>query len=176
MTPFLIILAALFALVLVMFLIGLLLPESHSASTRATYRQSPQTIWAALTDWREMPTWRSGVKSVEERETDASALSWVETTGHGKMPFEVVESVPSQRLVLRIADKKLPFGGTWTYVLESGAEGKTTRLTVTEDGEIYNALFRFMAKAVFGYHATMKTYLKDLGDKFGDTQLHVESL
>ena len=46
--------------------------------------------------------------------------------------------------------------------------------TITENGEIYNPFFRFMARFVFGYTATMETYLKALGKKFGEDAEFVE--
>ena len=54
----------------------------------------------------------------------------------------------------------MPFGGTWTYRLEPTASG--TRLTITEDGEIYNPTFRFVARFVLGYEGTMTRYLDAL--------------
>jgi hypothetical protein len=38
---------------------------------------------------------------------------------------------------------------------------------VAEDGEIYNVVFRFMARYFSGYHRSIETYLRDLGAKFG---------
>ncbi|HZD05714.1 MAG TPA: hypothetical protein VE173_12380, partial [Longimicrobiales bacterium] len=67
-----------------------------------------------------------------------------------------------------IADEGLPFGGTWTYVLEPDAGG--TRVTLTEDGEIYNPFFRFMARFVFGYDGTMRSYLDGLEARMGGAQ------
>ncbi len=32
-------------------------------------------------------------------------------------------------------------------------------LTITEDGEVYNPIFRFMSRFVFGHEATMAAYL-----------------
>ena len=60
----------------------------------------------------------------------------------------------------RIADPDLPFGGTWTY--EITPDGGGSRLTITEDGEIYNPLFRFMARFVFGYEGTIASYMSSL--------------
>jgi hypothetical protein len=82
------------------------------------------------------------------------------------MTLEQVEASPPSKLVGRIADKNLPFGGTWTQVLTE-TEGSTT-LAITEDGEVYNPIFRFMARFVFGYAATLEKYLRDLGRKFGE--------
>ena len=45
----------------------------------------------------------------------------------------------------------------------------TRRVTLTEAGEIYNPIFRFMARFVFGYSGTIEAYLKALHAKFGET-------
>ena len=42
----------------------------------------------------------------------------------------------------------------------AGAGGSD--LTITEDGEVYNVIFRFMSRFVFGHHATMDAFLKNL--------------
>jgi hypothetical protein len=61
---------------------------------------------------------------------------------------------------MRIADPKLPFGGTWTYELEPVAGG--TSVTLTEDGEVYNPLFRVMQKLFFSPYRTIDTFLANL--------------
>ena len=66
-----------------------------------------------------------------------------------------------------IADKKLPYGGTWTYELSSDGTGSSVR--ITENGEIYNVIFRFVARFFMGYTSSIDTYLADLGRKFGET-------
>jgi hypothetical protein len=42
-------------------------------------------------------------------------------------------------------------------------------LRITEDGEIRNPIFRFVARFFLGYTATMEAYLRDLGRRFGET-------
>ncbi|HSR42141.1 MAG TPA: SRPBCC family protein, partial [Longimicrobiales bacterium] len=84
----------------------------------------------------------------------------------GTMTIETVEAEVPTRLVTRIADEDLPFGGTWTYELEPTGDGRT-RVTITEDGEVYNPVFRFMARFVFGHTATMDTYLDGLEARMG---------
>jgi hypothetical protein len=43
-----------------------------------------------------------------------------------------------------------------------------TAVRITENGEVGNPVFRFMARFVFGYTATIDTYLIALGQKFGE--------
>lgn len=65
----------------------------------------------------------------------------------------------------RRADPSLPFGGRWTYELRAAPAGTTLR--ITEDGEVYNPLFRFMWKFIFTHHRTIDVYLRDLAARVG---------
>ena len=38
---------------------------------------------------------------------------------------------------------------------------------ITEDGEVYHPLYRFMSRFVFGHTTTIDRYLTDLGRKLG---------
>ena len=86
----------------------------------------------------------------------------------GSIPYQVMVMVPPRALVVRIADPKLPFGGTWTYEISSPADGGSL-LRITEDGEIYNPIFRFVSRFVRGYSRTQEEYLQALGAKFGQS-------
>ena len=146
--------------------IGWLLPKAHSVSREAQFSQRPEVIWKAITDVEAMPTWRQGLKSVKHLPDNNGLPSWVETSASGTIPFETVVSQPPVKLVVRIADPRLPFGGTWTYEIVPVAAGSSLR--IREDGEVYNPVFRFLSRFVFGYSGTMDTYLRSLGRKFAE--------
>jgi hypothetical protein len=144
--------------------VGLLLPEKHRASESARFRASPERLWETITDFKAYPTWRGGVSAVEHLPDMNGHPVWKETDAHGEgIPYETVESVPNQRLVRRIADSNLPFGGTWEFVLETAPEGTT--LTITENGEVYNPVFRFVSKLIIGHNKNIHGYLNDLQNK-----------
>ena len=82
------------------------------------------------------------------------------------MRFERMD--PPSLLVGRIDSTELAFGGTWTYRIVPAQGGSD--LTITEDGEVYNVIFRFMARFVFGYHATMDTFIRGLQAKTGSME------
>ena len=145
-------------------LTGYALPVAHVASRSAMFPQPPDRVYAALTDIASYPQWRSDVESVEVLST-APPKRWREHGGNGDITFEVAGAQPPTRLVTRIADRELPFGGTWTYELTP--EGTGTRLTITEHGEVYNPIFRFMSRFVFGHTATMDRFLDDLKKQLG---------
>lgn len=155
------------ALVAIVALIGVLLPKAHSATRSARFQQSPEAVWRAITDIEAFPSWREGLKSVERLPDRDGRPAWRETDKHGQaISFEIIESDAPRKLVGRIAGPKLPFGGTWTYQVAPAAGGSV--LTITENGEIYNPIFRFLARFVFGYTTTIETYLRSLGKKFGE--------
>jgi uncharacterized protein YndB with AHSA1/START domain len=161
----LIILSSLAGLVAVALAVGYSLPVKHVATRSALIAAPPDRVWATITDVAAAPQWRPGVKSVEIVRQGAAGPVWREVSGDGTITFEVVESVPPRRLVTQIIDKSLPFGGSWTYELQQVAAG--TQLTIREDGEVYNPIFRLVSRYVMGHHATIDKYLAALQTRLG---------
>jgi uncharacterized protein YndB with AHSA1/START domain len=155
----LIVAAALGAIVLVVLLVGWSLPVKHTATGAATFRSSPESLYRLITDVDRFPQWRSSVKSTERLPDSAGKTRFREIGSDGTILYEVDSAVPGQRLVTRIADRSLPFGGSWTYELTP--RGDSTTLRITEDGEVYNPIFRFVSRFVFGHTATIEKYLAD---------------
>ena len=73
---------------------------------------------------------------------------------------------PPRHLVTRIADDGLPFGGRWEYRIEPDGAGGSN-VTITEHGSVYNPLFRFVSRYIMGHTATIESYLRALGKRFG---------
>lgn len=152
--------------VLLVYAIGAALPVAHTASLSARIEAPQDSLWALITDVRRFPEWRPDVRSVEVVSDEPGPLSWRETTGMGALTFVVDQWDPPRRLVARIADQGIPFGGSWTYVLEPAGDG--TSLTITEDGEVYNPLFRFMSRFIFGHEGTLRAYLEAVEGYFNE--------
>ena len=163
----LIILGILVGFVALAWLVGAMLPKEHVATRMARYKQPPEKIWEAISNVEGMTAWRTELKGIERLPDKDGKPAWVEDLGNfGKMPLQVEVFEPPRRLVTRIADPKLPFGGTWTFEITPVEGGATLR--ITERGEIYSPFFRFMSRFFFGYTSTLETYLKNLGRKFGE--------
>ena len=156
-------LGALAALVAVVAGVGYLLPVRHRASREATFAASPDVVFATITRVEDFPSWRSVVTKVDVIASAPEHPSWRESGSNGAILFVADRVSAPTTLVTRIADRSLPFGGTWTYELTPAGTG--TMLRITEDGEVYNPIFRFMSRYVFGHTATIDTYLRDLGKK-----------
>jgi hypothetical protein len=119
--------------------VGWSLPVAHVASASATVAKPPDAVYSIVADLNAYPQWWSGDPQVKS---------------------EVVEARAPSRLVTRIADPEQPFGGTWTF--EIVPDGTGSRVTITENGEVYNPVFRFMSRFVLGRTATMESFLDAL--------------
>lgn len=163
----LIVLGVIGALVVVVVAIGYSLPVRHTATRERLLRADTGAVFAAISTPSAFPRWRTGVKSVEPLPPVNGKQSFREIGSDGTITYVNDEVVPQRRLVSRIADKSLPFGGSWTFELSPDSGG--TRVRVTENGEVYNPVFRFASRFILGHHATVDRYLADL-------QTHVESM
>jgi hypothetical protein len=90
-----------------------------------------------------------------------------EIGSYGSVLFETDSVVPGERVVNRIADPSLPFGGRWIYDL--APDGSGTALTITEEGEVYNPVFRFVSRFIMGHTRTIDRYIADLQRASGTT-------
>lgn len=148
--------------------IGSRLPRSHRASVARRFPVAADVIWAAITDVDAFPSWREGVKRVQ-RLPDRNGLPvWIEEGRSGKMTLAIERMERPRILVGRITDPNLPFGGTWTY--EIVPDGVGSCLTITENGEIYNPMFRFMARFILGYEGTIRSYMSSLEKRLAGSQ------
>jgi len=148
-------------------LIGSRLPKTHTASRSIYLHQSSAQVYAAARDFGSSPSWRSEVKSIDVQTRPGERLHFREQGKNGTVNYELAEDVPSTRMVTRILDTDLGYSGKWTYVFKT--ENGGTRVTITEDGEVSNVLFRFMSRYVFGQTATLDTYLNSLAKRFGES-------
>ncbi len=164
------IVGGLLGLVALMAVIGSFLPAGHVCGRTATVAAPPETVWAALVDVEGQPRWRKDLKRVEVLPSDGGKRQFREHGGQGKIRFVVDEErapagAAPGRLVTRIADDDLPFGGRWIISVVASPGG--TRVTVTEDGVVKNPVFRFLSRTVFSLSATQEAWLRGLGRHLG---------
>jgi hypothetical protein len=155
---------ALVTVVVLVIIIGLLLPKTHTASRSALFSATPAQLFV-LMDGPQ--TWRSNLRHYESVSAPDGRRQWRETDARGEtITYEAVERRPPSLLKTRIVTADLPYSGTWTLTLE--AVGGATRVRITEQGEVYNPLFRFVSRFVIGETRTIDGYLRDLGWAVGE--------
>jgi len=156
----LLILGTLVVAVLVVVAIGYMLPQNHSVSRERTLSANAEVLFTQITTPAAYSEWRTGVTRVEILPPANGLVSFRESGGDGDIVFVMEPVEPGRRVVSRIADKSLPFGGSWTYELTPAAAG--TILRITENGEVYNPLFRFISRFVLGHYKSIDQFLDDL--------------
>jgi len=160
----LIVLGVLLLLVMGVVVIGAVLPKRHVAARSATFKASPEKLFALIVGNQD---WRPDVKSCELIAADGGKQFQRETSKHGqRVLYELQGSRPPLAIQRRIATENLPYGGTWTFAL-APANGETL-VRITEDGEVYNPIFRLVSKFLMGQTATQDAYLKAMGKAVGE--------
>jgi uncharacterized protein YndB with AHSA1/START domain len=144
--------------------IGWTLPVAHRVSRSVTVRAPNESVYVLVSDVERAPTWRSRVSRVEMLPSVDGRSSFREIGKDGSISYVVEEAVPAQRLVTRISDRSLPFGGRWIFEMSPAADG--TALRITEEGEVYNPIFRFVARFILGHESTIRAYLEDVERHF----------
>jgi Polyketide cyclase / dehydrase and lipid transport len=159
----LIVVAALIVLVLTVVVTGALLPKRHVSSRIARFHASPQQLFALIAGPQN---WRPDVAECEDIQDGSGRHLQRETNRrHETITYELLAVEPPRSIQRRIATPNLPYSGSWTFVLTPAANGTTVR--ITEDGEVYNPVFRFVTRFILGETATIDAYLRALGKATG---------
>ena len=156
MKIFLIVIGVVVALLAIVLIIGAALPKRHTASRSVVIKRDRASVYRLIRNVASAPQWRDGVTRVEVLDD----RHFREHAKHGVVTYAIDADEEAKRFITRITDVDLGYGGAWTYDLEDVPDG--TRVTITEDGEVSNLMFRFMSRFVFGHTASMDAYLTAL--------------
>jgi polyketide cyclase/dehydrase/lipid transport protein len=160
------ILAGLVGLIALAFAIGAMLPKGHTASRAVRFQPKPAELFAIVSDFAKYPEWRTGVTRVDVEGPVGTGTIIREHGANGTIPYRIEVFEPPSKILTRIADSSLAFGGTWTFEVFPNDAG--SELVLTENGEIYNPIFRLLGKFFFSPYETIDTYMADLKKKLGE--------
>lgn len=165
----LIVLASLVFVAAMIVIIGLLLPKQHVASRSASFHAAPDRLYSLITGPQN---WRPDMVRYEAVPDSNGRELFSETTKNGEtVVYEVIDRNPPRSVTRRIATQGLPYSGTWTFSVETGSG--VTVVRITERGEVFNPVFRFMSRFVFGHSHGIDAYLQALG-KATDQQVAIK--
>ena len=152
------------AVALVVF--GLLQPVKHSVSRSIILKQKPDAIFAVVDRAEDFPSWSSMITRATRIPDRDGRMATRETIKFGMTIIATtLERTPPTHLVVQAEQEGGPVWGTWTYRLETVGDG--CRVSITEEGEMRNPIFRALAE-LRGLDASIKIQLKDLARKFGE--------
>jgi hypothetical protein len=152
------------AVIAIIVIVGSTLPVKHTVARQAAFHATPTQLFDLIRNVSDYPTWQKDVTKVEILPDSNGKPRIRETNGGQAITYELDEIVPNQRIVSRIADSNLPFGGRWTYELDQ--KGDATMLRITENGEVYNVIYRFVSAYLMGHAATIDKYLEAVSTRF----------
>jgi len=142
---------------------GNFLPVHHATTVAADLNAPPEKVWQLITTVSAQPTWRTGLISIEPLAPESGKEHWREHLAHNQtMDFIADETVPTTRRVVRLDLPNGSYTGSWIYELTPGATSSTTHITITEDGNIYPAIYRTLMHDVIGMKSNLNQYLSDL--------------
>lgn len=147
------------AMVVIVVVVGAMLPKHHRAMRSAFIKSSPEHVFQLISGPSD---WRTDLKSSTVVE-EAGKRLLRETDKHGQtITYECVEYHPPTLLKARIVNQDLPYSGSWTWNLQ--AQNNGCLVTITEDGEVSNPVFRFVSRFVIGHTRTIDSYLRRLAE------------
>lgn len=139
--------------------------QTHTRTT--TLKQTPEALFALLTDLPNFPKWNRNLVKVEMLPpVDGKEASRQTFKGDMQMTIVTAESLPPTRLVRSMGDDGGPFQGSWTYEISRGGDG--AQIMLTEHSEMTNPFFRLMVK-IFSPTKYMDEHLDDMAKHFGET-------
>lgn len=133
-------------------------PRDHEVSATVQLERPTAEVFAIVEDVASHPCWRTGLSKVEI--VSESPRRFVEHVDGETVTYEVDERVEGRKLVVRIADEDLPYGGSWTYELTPVDGG--TALTITERGFVDGVVLRGIAALVMDPLASIAQYERDI--------------
>jgi uncharacterized protein YndB with AHSA1/START domain len=140
----------------------------HQTHTRTlTLKQTPEAIFALLTDMSNFPKWNRNMEKIEILPPIDGKEATRQTFKHNMvMTIITSESTPPKHLVRSMADTGGPLEGSWIYDINPTADG--SRVVLTEQSTINSVPFRLMCK-IFSPTKYLDEHLSDLAKQFGET-------
>ena len=141
---------------------------AHQTHTRTTtLKQTPDAVFALLTDLPNFPKWNRNMVKIEMLPPiDGKEATRQTFKGNMEMTIITTESLPPKHLVRSMGDIGGPFEGSWIYDISPTSNG--SEIILTEQATMKNPFFRLMTK-IFGPTKYMDEHLEDMAKQFGET-------
>jgi uncharacterized protein YndB with AHSA1/START domain len=149
------------------YLYALSIPVHQTHTRTITLKQTPDAVFALLTDLPSFPKWNPHMVKIEMLPPiDGKEATRQTFKGNMVMTIITSESTPPKHLVRSMGDIGGPFEGSWAYEISPTPDG--SQIVLTEQMTMNNAFFRLMAK-LFGQTKYIDEHLENMAKHFGET-------
>src|SRR5664279_1260263 len=149
------------------YLYALSIPAHQTHTRTITLKQTPEVVFAFLTDLPNFPKWNHNMEKIEMLPPiDGKEATRQTFKGNMTMTIVTTESTPPKHLVRSMGDVGGPFEGSWIYDITPTPDG--SQVVLTEQSTANNAFFRLMIK-MFGATKYMDEHLEGMAKQFGET-------
>jgi hypothetical protein len=162
------VLATLVVLLVLAITISFTLPAQTKHTRVLTLKQTPEAVFAVLSDVEKFPAWNRYLEKVE-RLPPIDGKEAMKQTFKGGMSLMVAttESLAPTHLVRTVhAAGGNTFSGSWTYEITPTNDG--CEVALTEKSYIANPILRLVVR-LFGSTRQIDQHLVDLAKYFGET-------
>lgn len=159
------VMAAVVSIVIAVIVGGMVTPRRHTVARRIVVPVAPELVWTTIRDIAQYHEWRHELELAELVDPDQPQPRWRETRTNGSITFGIVEEHSPTRMVARMLDEDAAVRGEWRWDITT-SEGHTA-LTITEDAEVANPLYRFFGTHISGYTAKIDGYLRHCATQLG---------
>jgi hypothetical protein len=145
---------------------GSTLPEKHMAAGVVEIAAPVKEVFALQADPRRGEEFRDDLSELlNYKSLGGGRASWTEVWTNGRsFDFEITEYRRNRTLTVTIRDHREMFHGSWRFQFEEVEGG--TRVTLTEEGYIPNALNRGLFHVITSTDAMLNAHLKTLKAHF----------
>lgn len=124
--------------------VGFSLPPHQTIRRTAVYDRPYDEVWKVLADFPGRAAWREEVQRVQALPDRNGNQVWRVLGNDYEQTLEITSYSPGRHLVVAFTDERHTFTGARAFDIR--AEGKQTRITLTESGEIESAILRLACR------------------------------
>jgi hypothetical protein len=159
-------------LIVAVFGVGMLLPETYHAQVQLTLHRSPAEVWAAVSDYQKHPIGGYMRKSTQPQPDVNGLPAWIEDLGDTRLRIETREATPPSFVRRYLKDETVSMDGFWEIRIEP-AEG-VSRITASSElhvrsGTWHAPIFRVIMSLTSAVRQSLENYWKGIGTSFGET-------
>lgn len=169
---FLILLGIVVLLIVAVFGIGMLLPETYHAQIQLTLHQPPDAVWAAVTDYNKHPTSGAMRKSTQALPDVNGLPAWMEDMGDTRLRIETREASPPSFVRRYLRDETVSMDGFWEIRIQPVEGG--SRITASSElhvrpGTWHAPIFRVIMSLTSAVRQSLENYWTGIAASFSET-------